>query len=416
MLIRYSVTITIVQMSFSSLYQKFKHFYSSCDKPTFWFCLIELNQIVGFTPGVPSPVLYVTLCGYALYQLVRNARRINTGLMCFLAYVPIGLLVESPDSVFRSWERFVLFAVLLACVSPLFTSRKAITNRRMMFQMLLVICTIIGVGSFLARFLGINCMQTYRSDVFFQVGSFGGLTTHSMLLGPVAGISAMYMAYLGYMYRKKMYWLLFAASACSVMFSASRSALAACVAGLTVMLFKLSGTVSRFAVAAVVFVTLGVASFPLWGSAMYAVIEKNERNIEAGSMIDSRESLWESRYEEFKSSPVFGVGFAAIDRKLSGQAGLDERTGMVESGSSWLIVLSMTGLLGACLIFPVLTKAYIEAYRDTDKYAALVCGTLTMFFVHMIAEGYIFYGGSQLAFMLWLTVGVAMDCKYLIEE
>ena len=43
---------------------------------------------------------------------------------------------------------------------------------------------------------------------------------------------------------------------------------------------------------------------------------------------------------------------------------------------------------------------------------ALLCGVLTLFFVHMFAEGYIFAGGSFLAFMLWLTVGVATDSKY----
>lgn len=403
-------------MLFSSIYQEFKDFYSTCNKPTFWFCLIELNQVVGFTPGVPSVVLYAALIGYAIYLLSRQGMEFNWGLMAFLLYVPLALLITSPDAVFHSWERFVLFALLIICVSPIFTSEDAIRNRRKMFQMMLVVCVIIGVGSFFARFLGINFMQRNRTDLLTQAGLFGGLTGHSMMLGLIAGVGALYMAYIAYDTRKKWYWLLSVLSMLSVMFSASRSALAALVAGLTIMLFRLSGSVNKFVITVVAFIMIGMASFPLWRSAMDAVIAKNEANIKAGGATNSRDKLWNLRIKEFGDSPVFGMGFAAIDRHSSGDTGFDERTGMVESGSSWLIILSMTGLLGALMIVPVLFNAYLTAYRDDDKFSSLVCGILTLFFVHMLAEGYIFYGGSQMAFMMWLTVGVAMDCKYLIEE
>lgn len=403
-------------MSIKVIIQEFKAFYSACNKPAFWFCLIELNQIIGFTPAVPSIVLYAALIGYAFYILFKQGMKYNWWILAFLSYVPLALLITSPDAIFRSWERFILFALLVTCVSPLLTSEEAILNRCNMFQMLLVVCVIIGVGSFFARYLGINFMQRSRMDVLVQAGTFGGLTTHSMLLGPIAGIGALYMAYLAYTTKRRWYWIIAALSAFSVMFSASRSALASLIAGMTIMLFRLSGSVNKFAITAVALIMLGMVSFPLWGGAMDAIIAKNEANIRDGGAINSRETLWNSRVNEFNSSPVVGIGFAAIDRQSSGNEGFDKSTGMVESGSSWFIILSMTGLLGALMIVPVLFMAYFTAYRDDDHFSALVCGILTLFFVHMIAEGYIFYGGSQMAFMLWLTVGVAMDCKYLIKE
>lgn len=398
-------------MTFPLSYQRFAHFYKSCDKPTFWFCLLELNQIIGFTPSLPSVALYVAIILYAIYVLLRQGKTYNWGLMLLLAYIPIALFITTPNEVFRSWERYVLFALLLICVSPLLTSKAIIRNRRNMFRMLLIVCTIIGIGSFFAKFIGINFMGMNRTDIISQVGLFGGLTTHSMLLGPIASISALYMAYLAYLNRNKFYWLLSVLSIITVMFSASRSALAAMVAGMTIMLFRMSGSVNKFVITAVVTIMVGMATFPLWGSAMDAIIEKNEGNKRAGSAINSRDFLWETRIYEFHSSPVFGIGFAA---SLS-DSDFDNRSGMIESGSSWLIILSMTGLLGAVMIVPVLFKAYFSAYRDKDKYSALVCGVLTLFFVHMIAEGYIYYGGSQMAFMLWLTIGVAMDCRYSIK-
>lgn len=403
-------------MSFANIYREIKEFYSSCHKFTFWFCMIELNQILGFTPSVPSIVLYAALIGYAVYQMLRQNLTFDWFLTAFLIYVPLSLLVISPDAIFHSWERFVLFTLLVICVSPIFTSKESIKNRLDMFKMLLFVCVIIGVGSFFARFLGINFMKTHTKDFVFQVGQFGGFTTHSMMLGPIAGIGALYMAYIAYLSRKKLYWALSSLSAISVLFSASRSALAAMVAGFTIMLFRLSGSVNKFAITSVICIMIGTASFPLWGSALESVRAKNEANIKAGGAINSRDKLWTSRINEFSNSPIVGVGFCAIDRTTSKDMNLDERTGMVESGSSWLIILSMTGFIGAILLIPVFVRSYFTVYRDEDSFSALVCGILTLFFVHMIAEGYIFYGGSQMAFMLWLTVGVAMDCKYLIEE
>ena len=403
-------------MSFANIYQEIKEFYSSCHKFTFWFCIIELNQIVGFTPSVPSIVLYAALIGYAVYQMLRQNLTFDWFLTAFLIYVPLSLLVISPDAIFHSWERFVLFTLLVICVSPIFTSKESIKNRLEMFKMLLFVCVIIGVGSFFARFLGINFMKTYNRDFMSQAGLFGGLTTHSMMLGPIAGIGALYMAYIAYISKKKLYWILSSLSVFSVLFSASRSALAALIAGFTIMLFRLSGSMSKFAVSVVICIMIGASSFPLWGSALDAVREKNEANIRSGGALNSREKLWTSRINEFRNSPILGVGFCAIDRTTSKDMNLDKRTGMVESGSSWLIILSMTGFIGAILLIPVFVRSYFTAYRDEDSFSALVCGILTLFFVHMIAEGYIFYGGSQMAFMLWLTVGVAMDSKYLIEE
>ena len=399
-----------------NLYQDIKLFYRTCNKPTFWFSLIVLNQVIGFTPGLPSVIVYATFLVYAIYQLTRPGNICNWGIMGFLIYIPLALLLTSPDAVFHSWERFVLFTLLVLCVSPIFTSEESIRNRLDMYKMLLVVCVIIGVGSFFARFLGINFMKTYNRDFMSQAGLFGGLTTHSMLLGPIAGIGALYMAYIAYLSRKKLYWVLSSLSAISVLFSASRSALAAMVAGFTIMLFRLSGSVNKFAITSVICIMIGTASFPLWGSALDSVRAKNEANIKAGGAINSRETLWNARFNEIRNSPIVGVGFCAIDRTASKDENLDTRTGMVESGSSWLIILSMTGLVGAMLLVPVFVRSYLTAYRDEDSFSALVCGILTLFFVHMLAEGYIFYGGSQMAFMLWLTVGVAMDCKYLIEE
>lgn len=400
-------------MTLSEIKNFIVSYYRESNKPTFWFAVIILSQVIAFIPPVPSVVIYAVYIAYAYYVLRQHVISFYLPLLIFLAYIPIQLIIVDPNSMFRSWERFVLFALLLVCVSPLINSEKSIDYRRTIFRLSLVVCAFIGIGSFFARFLGINYGATKGTNFMQVIGTFGGLTLHSMLLGPVAGIGAVFCCWLGFLNRKYIYWIMAALCMFSVMFSASRSSLMAVVAGLTILIYKISGSAAIFTKIVVGVVMLGAVSFPIWGSALDDVIKKNEVNMAAGGAYSSRDALWESRMLEFESSPVLGVGFDAVDVDIARSVGgYNDETGMVESGSSWLIILSMTGLVGMIILFPVLIGSYKVVFQRESVYSALICGILTLFYVHMIAEGYIFYGGSLLAFLLWITLGVAHDCKY----
>jgi len=389
-------------------------FYRNSDKPTFWFTVIIMSRLVGFIPSLPKVLIYGCFMLYGLYVMSRDNRRFYLPLLCFLIYIPIQLVLVSPDEMFNSWERFILFALLLVCVSPLFVGEKVIEFRQTIFRIMVVICTFIGVGSFLARFLGINYGTHTQFESIMNIGTFGGLTTHSMLLGPVAGIGAVFCGWLGYAKGNRIYWVMSALCLFSVMFSASRSSLMATIAGMTIALYKLSGSGQKFVKLLVIVIMVGAVTFPLWGNALAPVIAKNEGNIAAGGIYSSRDALWNARISEFENHPIFGVGFDAIDLDISRSAGgYDEVSGMVEAGSSWLIILSMTGIVGAMILLPLLIKAYLVSFREANMFSSLVCGVLTLFYVHMIAEGYIFYGGSALAAILWITIGVAYDRKYV---
>lgn len=403
-------------MNIQTVFEEIKEYYQKSNKFAFWLTLLVLNQTVGFTPHMPAFALYFLFLAFAVYQLIGKEKKVDIYLLSFLIYIPLQLLITTPDAAFKSWERFVLFVLLIICVSPLLVSEKSIKCRRTMFLTAMYFCTFIGIGSFFGRFLGLNYMYRYDMNIVFSSGFFGGLTVHSMLLGPIAGIGTIFMVYSAYKSEKKIYWLMAFICLLSVFFSASRSALGATIAGCTLALFRLSGAVGRFAKSCIIISLLGSLSFPLWGGALDAVKEKNNLNVQSGSALSSRESLWNYRFQEFREHPILGMGFAAVKQQGSAWTGFNKDTGIVESGSSWLIILSMTGIIGTYLLFAFFIRAYFTAYRDKEQLSALVCGVLTLFYVHMVAEGYIFFGGSQMAFMLWLTVGVAMDCKYLIEE
>lgn len=374
--------------------------------------IVTVSTVVGFVPNIPQAVIYFILALYAFYCF-KKTHSTNALLAVFLIYIPVELLLTQPSAIFKSWERYFMFALLLACISPLFESVTHRSMRMVLMQIVLWTCTFLGIGSFFARFLGINYMAYSQLDLMNRVGMFGGLTNHSMLLGPIAGIGSLYMSMMWYQTKKKIFILLAFCCLLSVMFSASRSALMATVAANIVMLYKMSGTGSHFVKIGIVLTVIGVLTFPLWGKALNDVMEKQNANIEAGGSFESRSSKWEARIEEFKNNPLFGVGFASVD--LNNAKAMDDTngdSGVVETGSSWLCIFSMTGLIGAFLLLPVFYKSFIMAWKSNTRYAPVVVGMLVLFYVHMIAEGYVLAGGSFLAFCLWLSVGLGYDCKY----
>lgn len=126
-------------------------------------------------------------------------------------------------------------------------------------------------------------------------------------------------------------------------------------------------------------------------------------------MFASRQNNWDQRIEEFKENPWFGVGFGAVDMGDDNITSISEG-GTVETGSGWLLVLSMTGILGFSLFVVFFVKAFKKTYRMVKyKYVEPYClfgALLALFSVHMIAEGYSLAAGGLLFFNLWLLLGV----------
>lgn len=394
-----------------SMLDKIKKTLLSVDRPTLLYAVVCILPIVGFAPHLPSLVVYLAAVLYAAYCL-KKSRGFDGLMLALVIYIPVELLLAQPPSLFRPWPRYVLFALLLMNVSPMLQSHILRQYREEMFKCVMWTCSFLGVGSFFAYFLGINFMKVGAGDYILHSSLFGGLTTHSMMLGPIAGIGACCLTNRAMTRGKAKDWIWVFISLFTVLLSASRSATMAAIAGVSVTVYYKSGAVSKFAKYIVVAILILVSSNPLWEEAMDGVLEKNGSTSELN--FDSRAELWDERVKEFASSPLVGVGFCAIDTDAS--YGLDISSGRVETGSSWLIVLSMLGIIGAFIVVPIVFRAFIWVRRRKDDLKAVLAGVLILFFVHMAAEGYIFAGGSFLAFMFWLTVGVATDSKLKVMQ
>jgi hypothetical protein len=145
------------------------------------------------------------------------------------------------------------------------------------------------------------------------------------------------------------------------------------------------------------------SSFPLWSDKTENLLNKIEYSENQNDLTASRSMIWLARFEEFKSSPIIGVGFASIGK--NDLTNVDKETGKIEPGSSWLAILSMTGLLGFISFLSLLpiNDLFKRSKTQNEK---LLLSMVFFFFIHMLAEGYIYSAGSGLFFLFWLVLGV----------
>ena len=99
-----------------------------------------------------------------------------------------------------------------------------------------------------------------------------------------------------------------------------------------------------------------------------------------------------------------------MDTKNKGD--YDNYTGTTETGSSWLALLSMTGLIGfsifCSIFFPIVRLLKTKALKTrTSGEAALLLPLVAIFFTTMFTEGYVLAGGSFFCYFFWLLLGVS---------
>lgn len=378
--------------------------------------LLPTGMIVGFMP-LPQIVYYIGLIFFFLLFL-RYADKLNMKYLFFVIAISVGCMIFPAPEFFQQWLRFPLLVLVLGVTTPLFTSIKAYNIRSRALRYLLYILCFIAVGSFIGYFFGINYMKFFyatnpsETNRWDLTGWFGGLTPHSMLLAPCSAIAIVYFVYKLQSLKPKRNLKIFlisciAASFISLVLTASRGALGAAVVGVgTVVYLSYKGNVKKLIWRAIGVAALLVALYPLYSAYTTGMEIKQTSNLEQGGTFSSRSVKWENRLEEFSSSPVFGIGVGIVEEKFVEDY---SRSGVIEPGSSWLAILSMTGLFGFLMFFYILVPVFKDLVRKSKRYGGdftLLSGLIAVFLVHMIIEGYIFSGGSCLCFLFWLIFGV----------
>ena len=241
-------------------------------------------------------------------------------------------------------------------------------------------------------------------------GSFSGLMNHSIVLGHFSGLSTAYMfsLLLDKNGRTRLLFIiltLLCFGAC--LLSASRNGIFSCLSACFIaVICHYRKSISKAILIVFTIVLIGIFSFPLWGGLTDFLVEKNERNIEeSGSILFSRERKFNARIQEFKSSPIFGIGYCTVDPSLDR---VNYSNGQIEPGSSWLAIASMTGILG---LIPFICICFEAIKRSLKKQRhAQSCIEITLlgyYFLHMMSEGYLLAPRSFLSLVFWLIISTS---------
>ena len=383
--------------------------------------LFSLSYMLKSLGGIGDYSLYLRnysiILGFLFFIVGAIAQGINRVYLPILFFLYIQLLsiaINNPLQVFRSWERLFLFVILLCAVFPIFSSDVMRKMRELNFNMMCFLCMLISVISFFCYFLGINMMTDHSNEIIDDYighgGWFSGITNQSMMLAPISGVGACYALVKTFKNKDFLYLLLFFFCYASMLFAASRVAFAGLNISALFIVFsfiKKSKRNLRLMGGALFLLLLTFRIWSGWLVNLENKIEKNNALYE--NLFDARGNKYKYRVAEFKQSPIFGIGFAAVDPHNSSEFMADR--GSIEPGSSWLAILSMSGILGAICMIKVFWDAFFCTFRRKDDRSILIFALLLFFVVHMVAEGYIFAAGSSLCYLLWTTLGSAINRK-----
>jgi len=350
--------------------------------------------------SIPSSLFQVLLYGALIIILLYFPRGVNINFTMFTIVIVaiMSLLLSQYNQEYNSYARFFTWLLLVSTIGPLTYNKKLVELRTILLKYFLILFMVIGVISAFYYFLGLPHLGR---------GHFTGITSHSMTLAPISAIGALYAFYL-YIKEISLTWKLayiifFILNIISLFYAASRTSFLGMLAGLFFLL--LINTFKYKKTTLIIILFLSIYS-------VYSLNNISNNTRGKDSLIDrknvnTRAELWSSRLLEFHANPFLGVGFASQDNRLLKITKINQN-GSVEPGSTYLMILSMTGILGALSFLILLLKSFINKKFIYNVFINNnYLGAVYIFFsIHFIAEGYIYSSGSMMAFLFWLLLGV----------
>jgi O-antigen ligase len=372
------------------------------------FFIFYVSSIVVVYEINLSQVYYVIAALWLALLLVLtrfNTFRINIYILLFIFASLLSIVFNDIPEFFSSNQRLVAFLLMISLIGPFFFSDKLASFKLKLFSYINLLIILFSVSSLPLHLIGI----------FHGIPDkpFTGLFNHSMFLGPMAGIAILYMLYLinsNKVKLKYVFYILIFISFITCIYAGSRIAVLSLIGGILTyyFLYKNKKTTRFFTSIVFLFIVI-LFSYPIWNDYTENIMNKISSAQESGDITSSRTNLWNARLTEFSSSPIVGIGFASVNVDLNEEARFDEETGKVEPGSSWLAILSMTGILGFLFFFIMFVKYFLFIWKKANSNNIYLCllGSLLVFYaIHMLGEGYIISSGSGLFFYFWLLLGV----------
>lgn len=377
------------------------------DKILIWILLyLSFTKAVPMLPSFPDPVYYGSFLGSFIWLAIRDGLHISGKYLLFLLAIFLSVWVNDIPSFFRIYFRILAFLAIVLMVGPFAINQRLVKFRRLLLIRTFIFIRWIVVGSF--------AVWLIMPSLAFGSSGFQGLVNHSMLIGPLGGISLLYSLYRIYVaetmtirYKEIGHVII---SFLVILLAGSRSALGGMVLGgvmFYVCMYRHYAV--RLIKISVAFSLLLTVTSSLWWPYTERLRNKMEVSEEKGNLMSSRDGLWQDRINEFCAFPLFGVGFASynLDYITNTTYAINMKTGTVEPGSGWLFLLSSMGVMGFLSFSIPVGSTFFAIYKNDSlgMNSPLICSLLTLLFSHLFFEGYVVSSGAYLCFFLWLLLG-----------
>lgn len=367
--------------------------------------IVVVNNILIITPSFSGPYYAFLICSLLFCLIQSKICRIDLGMSFLYLVCVFSIIVNHIPDFFQSWERLISFLLVTFLISPFIGSDFLYRFRIKLFETIQWLMQPVILISFLAYFMGIS----------YATGHFVGITTHSMLIAPISAnvfIGAIYLLTRKYSSRfswKLYYIILLICSFVTLLLAASRTAIIGLSISLIFYFYEVNKThfLKFLGVIGMILLFL-LVTYSFWNPYLDNLNRKNEYAMEQGSLTSSRDAHWKNRLWEFKNSPFVGIGFSAVSLNNPNGSTFSMSGGQVETGSSWLSVLSMTGIFGFVVLLYLFFRAGIDLLKLKRKHLHFISYLLSLllfWIFHMMAEGYIFGAGGFLFFNVWLLLG-----------
>lgn len=349
--------------------------------------VIAIVRMHTVSAGMRANLTFGLIC-LIVFSTVINLSLINYRwiMMCIILYIT---LCRTSYKFYRFKERFLFVSLFGYIITGLINNYAH------------------AIGFNYTLLYGLHAGEEFTID-------FSGFANSPMWLSAACGIGIIFLSYwMNRLWgqRKRLLALLMLPlmflTLQTLVWGGSRSALGISI-GASLLLVWLSN--KKIGKTILIFVSFGILAY-VATPVLMSDSEKMQSKQGGMNFVDesgntSRTALWNARMEEFKSSPIWGIGFGVTG------IGEDATTGRAETGSGWLMVLSQTGMVGLIFVLLIVKRAVLplRLLRNNSR-MALYSALLAFLCLHTMFEAYLFQSGWYLCFVLWLVVSILDDYK-----
>lgn len=357
--------------------------------------LIFINRILVITPDS----LFIYYGSFALvFLLLLFTKKIKISIIFLLLSFGIFLSIafNNVPEFYQPYFRLLSFIIIIALFSSFIRSKSFDLFRLQFLNYALKLIILLVIVSFILLVTNIIPLSY----------PYNGITVHSMILGPLAAFTLLFSVYRILLKKGNNLSLysLVIISFIMILVSSSRGTLLSLILSFIFLLYKINWQLKKKRLTKLIyFLLIFLIFYPFWGQFIEGLQIKFTNNINRGSIISSRETMWLDRLDEFNSSPIFGIGFASMKRDVF----FINDKNQIELGSSYLGALSMTGLFGFFSLLLIIYKYVYRIIVSKNVNTFFISSILIFLLIHMIFEGYIFGSGNSLMLLFWLLIGIS---------